>query len=200
MIGHTREDLSQAVFVHAKAEALLHRRFGLLEDDDLESVADPADVRQRARWPSARPLPTMRVSYAVRFAAASTVWTRTPSPWSSAAVSPLGIEEGDLRGGGRRARARQHIERKPVLLVFPGPEFCGEANLVMPERERRREIEAQGNPPLFAGCHGEAATSRGAGNVQRPSDFTNHRGARVIDDHGFFFNSFAREEVMIPSP
>ena len=49
MVGHAREDLLQAVLLHAEAEALLQHVGRLLEHDDLQPVADPARCRAPAR-------------------------------------------------------------------------------------------------------------------------------------------------------
>ncbi len=44
MVGHAGEDLPQAVLLHAEAEPLLQHVGRLLEQDDLQPVADVGDV------------------------------------------------------------------------------------------------------------------------------------------------------------
>ena len=46
MIGNAREGLPQPIFRDPKAETLFEHFRGLLEDDHLQSVLHPADVRR----------------------------------------------------------------------------------------------------------------------------------------------------------
>ncbi|MBI5383506.1 MAG: hypothetical protein HZA90_02325 [Verrucomicrobia bacterium] len=137
MIGHAREDLPQAIFLHAKPESLLQHLRGLLEHDHLHAVTRAVDV---GGWAAGRErgLAHEEEIEGGQISPGLDELGGNLQPAQQRGGFAFGIEQGglhtELRDGGRR----QDLNGKTVLLGFAVAEANSGGEFVASRRQRRR--------------------------------------------------------------
>ena len=201
MVGHPGEDLPQSIFRRHETRAVSPGPAdGLLEDDDLETLANAADIRRRAAngqgglaHDQACRRPTDRCP-------ASTGGSATPIASRSVRVSPFGSNSAILAwlpvngtgGRGRTWREKESCWISPVLNVTVA------SKLVVARSRRRRQWESQGDAYLLTRWHVDflaAGSAPGKSSDQRQSAVTVCAG--IVDDDELLLDRLARIDVVL---
>jgi len=215
MVGHSPEDLAQAIVGDPKTQPLFKGLRGLLEHDDLQPVAHAPEVRPRpVRGQGAlaedEDIETREVRAGLdrlRFHA-----HRADEPNRFA----LRVENSDFPGDGRCGRARHHVDNHAIplcpsaanwglgrsdlasLQTLASAEADGNSQQVLPRRKISRQHAFQRNAIVFA----RLKVVRGAANaLQRfaphPAIFVRNCLSRVIDDNQLLLHRLTGIEIVI---
>ena len=145
MIGHAPEDPAQPVLGLAESEAFFQHFAALLEDQNLQAVANRMHLRRRVAQVE-RPFAYDEGFITRQVALGIHALPANPHAVEQFSRLSLGIEEGDLAARPRSRARLQNVDRKGVLLLFPMAEIEARPQVILPG------IEIQPAAPASREC------------------------------------------------
>ncbi len=196
VVGHAGEDLPQPIFLDTEPEAFFQDVGRLLEEDHLESLTDPGDVR---RWAihGERGLADNQQIVARQIGMHVDRLKANAHLREQFGRLALGVEQSRLGGRLDRLRGGQDMDPKRVFLGFSGTEMGAERDLVRARLEVGRQRETQRDALLLARRNVERLVAvHRQRQIERPGAIASGGDPRVVDDDDLLLDGLPRQEIM----